>query len=72
MGGIGSTGGEMINAYNILVGKLEGKRPLRRPRRKCGMNPREVMWEDVDWMHLAQDRDQWRALVNAVTKLQVP
>jgi hypothetical protein len=54
--------GEMRNAYNILFGKPEGKRPLGRPRRRrkanIRMDLRETGWEGVDWMHLAQDRDQ--------------
>jgi hypothetical protein len=53
---------EMRNAYKILVGKPEGKRPLGRPRfrRKDNirMDLRETGWEDVDWMYMAQDRDQ--------------
>jgi hypothetical protein len=53
--------GKMKNAYNILVGKPEGKRPLGIPRRRwednIRMDRREIGWEDVDWMHLAQDRD---------------
>jgi hypothetical protein len=53
--------GEKINAYRILVGKPEGRRPLGRPR-----------WDGVDWVDLAQDRDHWRALVNTVMNLRVP
>jgi hypothetical protein len=53
--------GEMRNAYNILVGKPEGKRPLGRPRHRWEYNNRmylrEIGWEGVDWMHLAQNRD---------------
>jgi hypothetical protein len=67
---------EKRNAYMILVGKLEGKRPLERPRRTLGdnikMNFREIGWGDMDWIDLAQDRDQWRALVNTVMDLRVP
>jgi hypothetical protein len=52
----------MRNAYNILVGKPEGKRPLRRPRHRWEdnilMEFLEVGWESVDWIHLAQYRDQ--------------
>jgi hypothetical protein len=58
--------GEVKNAYSILVGK--GKRPRGRPR----MDFRDVGWEGVEWMHLAQDRDQWRALVKRVMNLWVP
>jgi hypothetical protein len=61
----------MRNAYNILVGKPKAKRPLRRTRHKweehIGMNLREIQWKDVDWMHLAQDTDQWWALINTVS-----
>jgi hypothetical protein len=57
------------------VGNPEGKRPLRRPRcRWVGnikINFREIGWDGVDWLDLAQDRDQWRALVNAVINLRV-
>jgi hypothetical protein len=59
--------GEMRNAYRLLVGKPEGRRPLGRPRRRWLDNIRmdliEVGWGDVDWIGLAQDRDRWRALV---------
>jgi hypothetical protein len=64
------------NAYNILVGQSEGRLTPRRPRRRRKNNIkidlREVGWEDVDWIHLAQDRDQWRAVVNTVMNLRVP
>jgi hypothetical protein len=64
------------NAYTILVGKLEGKRPLRRPRRRwvdnIKMDLREIGWDGMNWIDLAQDRDQWRALVNKVMNLRVP
>jgi hypothetical protein len=60
--------GEKRNAYRLLVGKPEQKRPLRRAR----LDPVEVGWGDVDWIGLAQDRDRWRALVNAVLNLRVP
>jgi hypothetical protein len=62
--------GEKRNAYRLLVGKPEGRRPLRRPRRRWLDNIRmdliEVGWGDVDWIGLAEDRDRWRALVNSV------
>jgi hypothetical protein len=68
--------GEKRNAYRLLVGKPEGKRPLGRPRRRWVDNIRidlgEVGWGDVDWMGLAQDRNRWRALVNSVLNFGVP
>jgi hypothetical protein len=68
--------GETRNAYRILVGKPEGKRPLVRPRRRwvdnIKMDLGETGWDGVDWIELAQDRDQWRALVNTMMKLRVP
>jgi hypothetical protein len=58
--------GEVRGAYNILVGKPEGRRPLGRPRHRwennIKMNLREIGFGDVDWIHLAQDRVRWRAL----------
>jgi hypothetical protein len=68
--------GEMRNTYRLLVGKPEGKRPLGRPPRRLMDNIRmdlvKVVWGDVDWIGLAQDRDRWRALVNSVLNLRVP
>jgi hypothetical protein len=65
-----------LNAYRILVGKPEGKRPLGRPRRRWVDNIkkdlREIGQDGVDWIELAQDRDQLRALVNTVMNLRVP
>jgi len=61
-----------------LDGKPDGKRPKGTPRRKLcdnirmDMNLTETGWEGVDWMHLAQDRNHWWALVNTVMKLRVP
>jgi hypothetical protein len=68
--------GATMNAYRLLVGKPEGRRPLGRPRRRWEDNIRmdlvEVGWGDVDWICLAQDRDKWRTVVNAVLNLRVP
>jgi hypothetical protein len=68
--------GEVMGAYNILVGRPEGRRPLGRPRRRwednIKMNLREIGFGDVDWIHLAQDRGRWRVLVNTVMNLRVP
>jgi hypothetical protein len=68
--------GEKRNAYRILVGKPEGRRPLGRQRRRwvdnIKMDLRAIGWDGVDWVDLAQDRDQWRALVNTVMNLRVP
>jgi hypothetical protein len=68
--------GEERNAYRILVGKPDGKRPLGRQRRRwvenIKMDLREIGWDGLDWIDLAQDRDQWRALVNTVMNLRVP
>ncbi|KAJ4443678.1 hypothetical protein ANN_05353 [Periplaneta americana] len=64
------------NAYRVLVGRPEGKRPLGRPRRRwedsIKMDLREVGYDDRDWINLAQDRDRWRAYVRAAMNLRVP
>jgi hypothetical protein len=68
--------GEMRNVYTVLVGKLKGKRPLVRSRSRwedyIRMDVREIGREGVDWIQLAQNRDQWRFLVSTVTNLRVP
>jgi len=68
--------GEGRGMYRALVGKPEGKRPLGRPRRRWDdnimMNLQEVECGGVDWINVAQDRDRWWALVNAVMNLWVP
>jgi hypothetical protein len=65
-------GGER-NVYKVLMLKLEGKRPLGRPRRRwkdgIRMDLGEIGWGSVEWTQLAQDRDQWRALLNTVMNL---
>jgi hypothetical protein len=68
--------GEGRGAYRILVGRLEGRRPLGRPRRRwednIKMDLQEVGWGGIDWIDMAQDRDRWRAVVNVVMNLRVP
>jgi hypothetical protein len=63
--------GEERKVYRVLVGKLEGNRPLGRPRRggKVGIRM-EIDWGG-EWIHLAQDGERWRAVVNAVMNLRV-
>jgi hypothetical protein len=65
-----------VNAYRILVEKPEGKGLLRRPKSRWADNIkgdlREIGWGGVDWIDLAQDRDQWRAILNTVMNLLVP
>ncbi|KAJ4429722.1 hypothetical protein ANN_21926 [Periplaneta americana] len=65
---------ESRNAYRVLVGRPEGKRPLGRPRRRwednIKMDLREVVYDYRDWINLAQDRDQWRAYVRAAMNLR--
>jgi hypothetical protein len=68
--------GDTRNAYRLLVEKPEGKRSLGRPRRRWVLNIkmdlREIEWDDMDWIELAQDRNHWSALVNTVMNLRVP
>jgi hypothetical protein len=68
--------GEKRNAYRILVGMPEEMRPLGRLRRRwvdnIKMDLREIGWDGMDWIYLAQNRDEWRALVNTVMNLRVP
>jgi hypothetical protein len=64
------------DAYRILMEKPEGKRPLGRPERKwvdnIKIDLREIELDGVDWIDMARDRDQWRALVNTVMNLRIP
>jgi hypothetical protein len=68
--------GEERGAYRILVGRPKGRRPLGRPRRRwkdhIKMGIREVGCGSMNWIDLAQNRDRWPALVNAVMNLRVP
>jgi hypothetical protein len=68
--------GEVRDAYNILVGRPERRRPLGRPRHRwvdnIKLDLREIGFGDVDWINLAQDRDRWQVLVNTVMNLRVP
>jgi hypothetical protein len=68
--------GTVRGAYSFLVGKPEGRRPLGRPRRRWEDNIKmdlgEIGFGDVEWIHLAQDKDRWQALVNTVMSLRVP
>jgi hypothetical protein len=71
-----NTNADKRNAYGIFVGKPEGKRPLGRSKRRrvdnIEMDIRGIVRAGMDWIDLAQDRDQWRALVNTVMNLRVP
>jgi hypothetical protein len=63
-------------AYKILVGKPEGKRPLRRPKLRrvdnIKIDLRDIGWDGMDWINHAQDRDQWRVLVNTGMDFRFP
>jgi hypothetical protein len=76
MGGEYRAYGREDRVYRVLVGKPEGKRPLRRPRRRweghIKMDLQEMGCASMDWIELAKYRDRWRAIVNAVMNLRVP
>jgi hypothetical protein len=68
--------GDVKNVYNILVEEYEAKKPFRGARCRLEDNIRidlrKIVWECVNWMFVAQDRDQWQAFMNTVMNLQVP
>jgi hypothetical protein len=75
MGEACRTNAEKTNAYRILKGKSEGRRSLGRLRHRwvdnIKMDLREIVWDSMDWIHLAHDRDQWMALMYTVMNLRV-
>jgi hypothetical protein len=75
IGRVYSTYGGKRKINRVLVGNPEGNRPLRRTRRRwednIKMDLREIGWGSMDWIDLAQDRDQWRVLLNTVLSLRV-
>ena len=76
MGVACSAYGERIGGYRVLMGEPDGKRPLGRLRRRWENNIKidlkKVGYGGIDWINLAQDRDRWRAIVNAIMNLRVP
>jgi hypothetical protein len=76
MGGVCSTHGAKRAAYSVLMGKPEGRRPLRRPRpRREGnikIDLRDIKWGGVDWTDLAQNRERFKFPMNTVMNLGIP
>jgi hypothetical protein len=73
MGKASSTNCEKRNAYRILVGKPEEERPPGRPRSRWVNTIKiDLRWDGMDWIDLAQERNQWRALANTVMNPRVP
>jgi hypothetical protein len=76
MGRACSTNGEKRNTYRLMLRNPEGKRSVLRPRRRWMINIKmdlgKTEWGRMDWLDMAQDKDQWRALVNTVMNLRVP
>ena len=76
MGGACSALGNRTGVYRVLVRKPEGKRRLGRPRRRgednINLHLQKMGGRGIDWIEMAQDRDRWRVLVNAVMNLRVP
>jgi hypothetical protein len=68
--------GDGRDAYGVLVGRTDGKRPFGRPRHRCDdnitMDFQEVGWRDMDWIDMAQNRDGWRAVVNTGMEIRLP
>jgi hypothetical protein len=66
---------EERKVYKLLMGKFKGKNPLKRPRHRwenrIKMDLRDINWEDVEWIHLDQDRDKWQALVSTMKNLRI-
>jgi hypothetical protein len=73
---MGEISNPIESTCRILVGKPEGEKPLGRPRRRwvenIKMDLTDIAWDGMDWIYLAQDREQWRALLSMVMNLRGP